>query len=666
MKPRLHVFWRFVYIKTARACIRILPVSWVLRIAIVASALGLLRFAGRVTHIEASSATRPFMGVVQERRLGHVRPSSFRSLARLFPAQTSAVLNRLGYVDLALDVLSGSVIAKSGRQSTYGLANALFDLGEFDQARRVLAQDFDRDRRPDCWHAEAQLELIAGNEGAALSLLRSAAKKMPWIRSPFQNFAQRYDAAYEPTALDRKAGDAGYLYDALSLVGRRLTDVGFGSLGAQFFASAVGWQRELRKTFPELSPALRALLARLKIEAGQFHLLPPEWAAEIGRFGMLDMLLRMRDLGWWSGDAVLLASPRHVANGALLDLFRDRCVVLMPPESIATETAAELSSLQRWCGISVNAIQLRDGKVVPTPDACALAVREWEAQGRGYPLREQFDRRPDDTTRASVAALRQSWGMGPEDWYVCFDARAVPSHRAADSAEQADPHASLGAYAAAIRFVVERGGWVIQMADADAPLFQAMERFVDYGRGDFKSEALDLQLLSGARYFIGTSSGLANVAVAFGLPCALVDCLTAEPQPWGGRVRFALKRVSDAEGNLLTQHALTDDPWRGRMISAAIMSRFGATTRDNTADEVLETVKEIDALAGATDDPAERSRQEALFQPWRASLSVPHFYGNALPSSYFLRKWDAELRRQDDLQRRSGPVLDTSAALQGL
>jgi putative glycosyltransferase (TIGR04372 family) len=169
---------------------------------------------------------------------------------------------------------------------------------------------------------------------------------------------------------------------------------------------------------------------------------------------------------------------------------------------------------------------------------------------------------------------------------------------------------------------------------------------------------MDLCLIRGARYFIGTTSGLTNVAISFGIPCALVNCITVDAQLWGNRVRFAPKRIIDGSGRMLSQRELTSSPWRWRLFSAEVLAHHSAVALDNSADEILETAKEVEriadpARAGVGDD----AEAAGFLSDWQRSLGLPHFYGNARPSLFYLQKY-----RMQFLDRRAVSKADVHTA----
>jgi hypothetical protein len=72
------------------------------------------------------------------------------------------------------------------------------------------------------------------------------------------------------------------------------------------------------------------------------------------------------------------------------------------------------------------------------------------------------------------------------------------------------------------------------------------------------------------------------------------------------------------------------------MFDLDVMKRHQVTLRENSSDEILETVKEVEALANGSNN-----LDYDLLADWQKCLSIPHYYGNAKPSRYFLEKYHA-------------------------
>jgi putative glycosyltransferase (TIGR04372 family) len=564
------------------------------------------------------------------------------------PVASSHVLYALGRHQEAIKAIQELNPGARTSAMTLLMARALFELGEFERARALLtnsgaeeAFDFD----PSTAHFRGLLELCAGSESDADMALRTATEAMPRLMAPHQNLAARDPFDYRPTVLDVSAGRDGRLFDAYNYLGQRVTHVGMGQLSTGLYAKAFEAQKRIQKSKPPVSSACASYLADLGISLSDVKVFASEWQTQIGHQGMLDIELRMRELGWWTGEPIVLVDYGRVANFALLSLFEHRAKLLSVGESVPREIARELSSLQRYRGMSFNAFEMPDGTVVQWSEAAALAIRLWDEEGRQPPLRVEFDRKfeSSETLATTLDQARRSWGMTPDDWYVCLHLRDGAFYGEAKGLGQSHRNSDVDNYRAAIEYTTGLGGWVIKLGAKDSPKLPPMPRVIDYGRGTYKSGLMDIALIRGARLFIGTTSGLTNVAISFGVPAALVNCISTDAQLWHRQVRFAPKRIVLQNGCALSQTELTRSPWRWRQFDAAVLARHGATPIDNTSDEILETVKEVMALATGNADDYAASVEAAsdLNSRWQESLSMPHFYGSAQISLYYLKKHQA-------------------------
>jgi hypothetical protein len=94
---------------------------------------------------------------------------------------------------------------------------------------------------------------------------------------------------------------------------------------------------------------------------------------------------------------------------------------------------------------------------------------------------------------------------------------------------------------------------------------------------------------------------------------------------------------------MLTQRQLTSSPWRWRVFDAAVLGRSGAHPVTNSAGEILQTAKEVVALAsGRSADFESQYDTAALLSRWRHELSLPYYYGTSRPSLDFLERYKDE------------------------
>jgi putative glycosyltransferase (TIGR04372 family) len=592
---------------------------------------------------------RAVIGIVYLAQTLHL-PGQHTLLAHLISAAAARQKHKAGTLSDAMNAIQE--LAPFARTNTmdFLMARTLFEFGEFERAHAMMTNSGGReavDLDPRTAHLRGLLELCAGNESDADVPLRTATAGMPHLMAPHQNLAARNPSDYDPTKLDVAAGPDGRLFDAYNYLGQRVTHIGMGQLSTGLYAKAFEAQKRLQKNAPPVSPACASYLADLGISLSDVKIFASEWQTQIGHQGMLDIELRMRELGWWKGEPIVLVRSDKVANASFLSLFEHRARLLQVDGNVPLKIARELSSLQRYYGMSFNAFEMPEGTVVQWSEAAASAIRQWDEEGLQPPLRVEFDRKfeSSEALATTLDQARRSWGMAPDDWYVCLHLRDGSFYGEARGLGQSHRNSDVENYRAAIEYITGLGGWVIKLGAKKAPKLPPMPHVIDYARSPYKSGLMDLSLIRGARLFIGTTSGLTNVAISFGVPAALVNCISTDAQLWHRQVRFTPKQIILQNGCAVAQTELTRSPWRWRVFDAGVLARHGATLVDNTADEILETVREVMALAtGKPDDyAASVGAADDLYSRWQESLSMPHFYGGAQISLYYLKKHHASL-----------------------
>ena len=602
----------------------------------------------------------PFRGVLQTAftpltmaRLTKRPAFRFASwFSHLFPKAEIVALHGIGAHREAVELSDLRGAHVTSQPIALHIAKSLFELGEFKRARAVLDTVYapaQMSMFPSVAHFKAQLDLVDGDIPAALANLNTATRGIEHIFRPHQNIAARYSMKYKAHQLDRLAGRFGRLYDVANFAGQRVTHVGRGELGANIYSIAIDAQKGLNRDLPPpISGKLAEFLGDLGISYDELRILPEEWSTQVGHLGMLDMLFRMRRLGWWSGKAIMVTQSALVANYAFQRLFKDEAYLFVAGKDIDLDLSDELTSLQRWKGMSFNAFELPSGEVVPWQEAGALAMRQWQEEVRSPPIRSRYDELfgSSETMNTAAASIKARWGMKPGDWYVCLHMRDAAHYGELDGTGQTHRNAKVKNYLDAVRHVTDQGGWVIKLGGPKSPKLPKMPRLFDYARSRDRSDVMDLHLIRNARFFIGTTSGLTNVAVSFGMPTALVNCITTDAQLWSNKVRFATKWIRLRDGSLIDQNQLTSTPWRWRVFSAELLGRYDGLLVDNGPDEILETVKEVEALAlGKTEDYLRAfPGADATIDLWRSNLAFPHFYGDASPAMYAVRKFATFLK----------------------
>ena len=399
-------------------------------------------------------------------------------------------------------------------------------------------------------------------------------------------------------------------------------------------------QRRLRRHLPKPSAELKRVLDRVGTELKDVRLLSPDWSALIGHNGHLNVHLMMRKMGWWKGQPILLAYKERIANKTFLSLFSEICPTLTLGEDVSPGVWFELASLTPFLGDSHQAFQFEDGRTMYWNDAGAMALQQWERDDKGFPLRDIYDARmrADDRTEMLYQALREKWGLAPDDWFVCLHMRDAEARGETLGVGESIRSATMGNYLDTVRHVTAMGGWVIRMGGRKAPPLPDMPRVVDYARCEDQVMEMDIHLMRRARMFIGTTSGFAYVASSFGIPTAMVNALSSVGLLWSKDTRFALKPVHTREGRMLSLNDVTSETWRWTFPTYETVASAGLTVSESSADEILETTREVLDLTSGTE-----RKIISLDDSWENHVNIPGFFGSSRPSRYFLEKYSRSL-----------------------
>jgi putative glycosyltransferase (TIGR04372 family) len=407
-----------------------------------------------------------------------------------------------------------------------------------------------------------------------------------------------------------------------------------------------GVQRRLMPSLPEPSKPLRELLRRFNIDnLSEVSLLSPDWSALIGHNGHLNVHLMMRQMGWWRGRPLLLTYKDRIANRPFLSLLSEICPTVILDENVSAGVWHELASLTPFIGTSHQAFTFDDGRTVYWNDAGSLALKQWESEERGFPLRDIYDRRmrADDRVEQNYQSLRRKWRMGDQDWYICLHVRDAETRNDADGVGESIRNASLGNYLSAVGHITALGGWVVRMGGSRVPPLPEMERVIDYARSEDQAPEMDIHLMRRARMFIGTTSGFAYVASSFGIPTAMVNALSSVGLLWSTDTRFAWKPVYAKDRHMLSLSEMTSERYRWAYPTHESMDRAGLTVRESSSDEILGTVQEVLEIS----DPSRTGPAPGVDENWEHHVKVPGFFGNSRPSRYFLEKYASELLAPD-------------------
>ena len=112
--------------------------------------------------------------------------------------------------------------------------------------------------------------------------------------------------------------------------------------------------------------------------------------------------------------------------------------------------------------------------------------------------------------------LRAQMGLPPTAWFVCMHVREGGFY--GDHDEAYFRNASIENYMPAMAAITERGGWVVRLGDSTMQKLPAMERVIDYAHSTAKCDLMDIYLIKECSLYIGSQSGIWDVANLFQKP----------------------------------------------------------------------------------------------------------------------------------------------------
>ena len=196
-------------------------------------------------------------------------------------------------------------------------------------------------------------------------------------------------------------------------------------------------------------------------------------------------------------------------------------------------------------------------------------------------------------SREKTAVFIKEMGLPEDAWFVCLHVRASGYYGKNDSGIiKTIRNCDISNYFEAIKFINDQGGWVIRMGDSTMKKLPKMDKVIDYPHTDFKSDLMDICLIKDCRYYMGSDSGLWDVAALFQKPMICPN-LTYNPRAYPYRkgdlgIYKAIYSKSN-ERNLSIQEIYKYS--LGQSKDLLDMSLF--EHRENKPNEILELVEEF-------------------------------------------------------------------------
>ena len=223
--------------------------------------------------------------------------------------------------------------------------------------------------------------------------------------------------------------------------------------------------------------------------------------------------------------------------------------------------------------------------------------------------------------------------------FICFHSREA-GYSPGDENLHSFRNSSIENYLPAAAALVERGFWCLRMGDPTMRPIAAGPRIIDYARHPGRSDWLDVFLCASCRFFIGSASGLVNLANLFGRPGATANQAPLSTVLAFGVADLAIPRLlwSEAERRHLRFAEILASP-AGNFRFTELYREHGLVPQENSAEDIrdlaLEMLERIEGRVLYTaEDEARQRRFAGLLRPGHFSYGGVNRVGRD-----FLRKY---------------------------
>ncbi len=202
----------------------------------------------------------------------------------------------------------------------------------------------------------------------------------------------------------------------------------------------------------------------------------------------------------------------------------------------------------------------------------------------------RFDILIQNLNKQQMLELVYQLGIPPNAWFVCLHVRESGFRN--DKGRREHRNSNINSYIPAINHITSNGGWVVRMGDNSMSKLPKLKNVIDYPHTSSKSELMDLVLIKLCYFFIGTQSGIYDVAVLFNKPILLLNMYSwTFGSPRHYKDRGIIKHVySKIENRFLSINEIYNSDWSLQNINSIANQDYYFV--DNTEQEILDAVRE--------------------------------------------------------------------------
>ena len=258
--------------------------------------------------------------------------------------------------------------------------------------------------------------------------------------------------------------------------------------------------------------------------------------------------------------------------------------------------------------------------------------RQVEKKNKGKPL---FTLGEEIHARGKIGL--EQIGMPAGAWWVALHVREASYHVNDGSPRNSDPLS----YMEAAQAIIDRGGYVVRIGNQGMTPIPQTEGFIDYANSNTKSDWLDIYLIGGARFLLGSVSGPNEIARLFGVPVASANMVPMCQGPLGKNdLRIPKLMTTGSGANLLSFDEILSSPKLRDLHTRYQFNQAQVALQDNLPEDIRELAEEMmDRIDGTRRYDAIDDELQGKFKDLIHSQDTPETFGTAARiGSSFLSK----------------------------
>lgn len=201
---------------------------------------------------------------------------------------------------------------------------------------------------------------------------------------------------------------------------------------------------------------------------------------------------------------------------------------------------------------------------------------------------------------------------------------------------------TIANYRTAADYLAAQGNALIRLGtDVESPLESKSEHVIDYAWKNYRSDLLDIYISATCKFFISCGTGLDSTALNFLRPVLFVNYIPYIHCGHPNETTLVLPKLlySKKENRLMTFKEIFASPACQYFISQKYVED-GIEVRENSAEEILEAVKEMDLrLSEKWISEAEDEELQKKFWSYYHTPETPEAPIKGRISATFLRKY---------------------------